>query len=142
MQVDYLILADAVAVANGKHYIHGGGWDTLFVASFPALHPALAAAVRLRIPWEETNQQLALEVDVVAEDGEQSSILAEPLRGVVSALRTPNVSPDSDLLMPHYSCVRSRVFEFEVRKAEREVVDGQHLAESRFNVIAVPEQTG
>lgn len=142
MQVDYLILADAVAVANGKHYIHGGGWDTLFVASFPALHPALAAAVRLRIPWQETNQQLALEVDIVAEDGEQGSILAEPLRGVVSALRPPNVSPDSDLLMHFAFGFTDLKLENPGRYTVIVRVDGQPLAESRFNAIAAPEQAG
>ena len=89
MRIDYLILADAVAVADGKHYIHGGGWDTLFAATFPAHHPSLGVAARLRIPWEEMNQQFALEVNVLL-DG-KDSIFAEPLRGPVNAQRPPTV---------------------------------------------------
>ena len=42
MQIDYLVLADAVAAVGGKHYIHGGGWDTLFSRTFPFVHPTLA----------------------------------------------------------------------------------------------------
>jgi hypothetical protein len=64
MQIDYLVLADAVSAAEGKHYIHGGGWDTLFVSSLPATHPMIGVAVRLRIPWEETGQQLVLEFPI------------------------------------------------------------------------------
>ena len=99
MKVDYLILADSVAVAEGKHYIHGGGWDTLFAASFPALHPVLAIAARLRVPSQDIGQQFALEVDVVNSE-EGRSLLPEPLRGIVNAERPPYAPPYGDLLIP------------------------------------------
>ena len=101
MHVDYLILADSVAVAEGKHYIHGGGWDTLFALTFPALHPVLGFAARLRVPLEETSQELAVEVDVQSEEG--NSILPQPLRGILNAERPPHVVPDSDLWQNHGS---------------------------------------
>jgi hypothetical protein len=50
MKVDYLILADAAIVADGKHYLHGAGWESLNARSFPALHPHMSAALRLRVP--------------------------------------------------------------------------------------------
>lgn len=136
MQVDYLILADSVAVAEGKHYIHGGGWDTLFAFSFPALHPVLGVAARLRVPLEETGQQLAVEVDVLDKEG--SSILPEPLRGILNAERPPYVTPDSDLLL-HWALSFTNL-QFESPGSYNIVlrIDGQPLAESKFNVLPLP----
>jgi hypothetical protein len=56
MQVDYLVLADAAAAVEGKHYIHGAGWDRLLAPSFPVTHPLMSVAIRFRIGWTETNQ--------------------------------------------------------------------------------------
>jgi hypothetical protein len=48
--VDVALLADAVQAVRGKLFILGGGWDTLWVRSFPARHPSLAIGLRLRVP--------------------------------------------------------------------------------------------
>jgi hypothetical protein len=137
MRVDYLILADSVAVAEGKHYIHGGGWDTLFAFSFPARHPVLGVAARLRVPVEETGQQFAVEVDV--QSGEEgNSILPEPLQGIVNAERAPHAPPDSDLLLHLALSITNLQFE---RPGPYDIVlriDGQPLAELRFNVLPLP----
>lgn len=140
MRIDYLILADAVAVADGKHYIHGGGWDALFAATFPAQHPALGVAARLRIPWEEMDQQFALEVDVLLDGEEPSSIFAEPLRGIVDAQRPPQAPPGSDLLLHLALGFTNLHFESPGRYTVVFRIDGRPLAESHFGVIAVPEQ--
>jgi hypothetical protein len=138
MQVDYLVLADAVAVAEGKHYIHGGGWDALWVRAFPAIHPGLGVAVRLRLPREETNQQLALEVDLV--EGEtKRSILPEPIRGIVNAERPPHVRPGGDLLLHLALTFTNLQFEGPGPYTVVLRIDGESLAESRFNVIYLPE---
>lgn len=139
MQIDYLVLADAVTVADGKHYIHGGGWDTLFAATFPAHHPTLGVAVRLRVPWEETNQQFALEVDVLLNGDEARSIFPEPLRGMVNAARPPHIPPDSDL--PFHVALGFTNLQFDepglYTVALR--IDGRPVAESPFSVVAVPQ---
>jgi hypothetical protein len=137
MHVDYLILADSVAVAEGKHYIHGGGWDTLFAPSFPAIHPVLGVAARLRLPLEEAGQQLAVEVDV-QDDEVNNSILSEPLRGIVNAQRPPHAPRNSDLLLHLALSFTNLQFE---RPGPYNIVlrvDGQPLIESRFNVLALP----
>ncbi len=137
MQVDYLVLADAVSVAEGKHYIHGGGWDTLFVTSLPATHPLLGVAVRLRIPWNEAGQQLALEVDVLGGEG-RNSVLNEPLRGIVSAERPPNMPTGSDLLL-HLALSFTNLYLADTGSYDIVLrVDGELLADSRFNVVAPP----
>ncbi len=138
MQVDYLILADSVAVAEGKHYIHGGGWDTLYVFSFPALHPILGVAARLRVPSEDTGQQFVVEVDVQSSEA-GSSILPEPLRGIVNAERPPYVPPDSDLLLHLALSFTNLAFESPGLYNIVLRVDGQPLEESQFKVVPLPE---
>jgi hypothetical protein len=97
IRLDYLILADAVAAVGGKHYIHGGGWDTLATGAFPAVHPTMAVAVRLRVPWDDTNRPTALVLDLL--DGGGSSILPDPpgaLRGDISVGRPPTLAPGDE----------------------------------------------
>ncbi len=98
--VDYMVIADAAVVAEGKHYIHGAGWDHIMAAAFPVRHPALAVAVRLAIPWGDTNQPHMLELDLLDQDG--NSILPPPgaLRGPINVGRPPQAHPGSDLYVP------------------------------------------
>jgi hypothetical protein len=137
MRVDYLILADSVAVAEGKHYIHGGGWDALYTASFPAIHPVLGIAARLRVPSEELGQEFALEVDV--QGGEEGvSILDDALRGIVKAEPLPHARPDSDLLL--HLALSFTNLQFDSPGPYNVVlrIDGQPLFESQFNVVPLP----
>lgn len=143
MQADYLILADAVAAAEGKLYIHGAGWDTLFVPAFPATHPMLGVGTRLRVSWKETNQEHVIEVDVRS-DGDGNSILPDPpgtLRGAVTIGRPVYLTPGSDQALPlalNFTNLEFRapgMYVIVLRVNERD------LATSRFNVISlgVPE---
>lgn len=68
-QVEFAMLADGVQAVAGKLYVIGGGWDTLFVRSFPARHPTLGIGIRLRIPWSWSGDSFTLSVDLVDEDG-------------------------------------------------------------------------
>lgn len=74
--VDFALLADAVQVVQGKLYVLGGGWDTLFVGSFPARYPALGVGLRLRIPWSWTDQVVVLGIDL--EDADGTRVLPTP----------------------------------------------------------------
>ncbi|MGH2448089.1 MAG: DUF6941 family protein [Chloroflexota bacterium] len=79
--VDYLILADAVAAAEGKHYIHGAGWDTIWARSFPVMHASLGVAARIRLSAEEAGDDLRLTFDIASDDGQ--SILPEPIEASI-----------------------------------------------------------
>lgn len=145
MQADYLILADAVAAAEGKLYIHGAGWDTLFVPSFPTAHPVLGIATRLRISWEETNQTHTIEVDVLR-DKSGNSIIPNPpgaLRGTINARRPAHIAPGSDQVLP--LALSFTNLEFREPGAYTLVlrVNEHDLETARFNVISsfpgVPE---
>ena len=67
MEVEFLILADAVQAVNGKIYMLGGGWTTLH-ATMPTTHP-LGIALGFRVPWLETNQVHRLEIKMMDADG-------------------------------------------------------------------------
>ncbi len=67
--IDFALLADAVQAAQGKLYVLGGGWDTLFVPEFPARHASLGIGIRVRVPWSWTEQTVMIAVDLHDEDG-------------------------------------------------------------------------
>jgi len=101
MLVDYLLLADAAAALQGKLYVHGAGWDTIWGAQFPVVHPLIAVALRLRVPWANTNQPYDLTIDVLDEDG--VSILPAPTgppKVTINVGRPPQAPPGSDQVVP------------------------------------------
>ena len=68
VSVEWIILADAAEVVNGKLYLLGGGWDTLVVNSgFPVARP-IGMAIAFRVPWASTNQRQRATVEVTDED--------------------------------------------------------------------------
>jgi len=99
--IDYMVVADAAISAEGKHYIHGAGWDTIFAAHFPTTHPSIAVAFLLRVPWNDANYPCRVEVDILDADGH--SILPNPpgpLGGPITVGRPPNATMGNDLLAP------------------------------------------
>jgi len=94
--IEFAILADAVQAVAGKLFILGGGWDTLFVGSFPAQHHSLGIALRLRVPWAAAGEQLTLTIDLEDEDG--ASILGnKKLRHSFVTHHPKGLSEGSDL---------------------------------------------
>lgn len=58
------MLCDHAVVADGKLYIHGGGWST---AAIPNMTSGLA--ILLHVGWAETNQKQELRVSLKDDDG-------------------------------------------------------------------------
>jgi hypothetical protein len=139
MQVDYLVLSDAAVAADGKHYIHGAGWDTIWVSAFPAAHPLIAVAVRLRAPWNDTNQPHELLIDVLDDDG--NSVVPNPPgapRGTINVGRPPHIAPGSDQVVPLAISLQGLSF---ARAGTYSVVlrlDGADAARSPFSVTLAP----
>jgi hypothetical protein len=75
LKVDYMILADAAIAADGKHYLHGAGWETIAARGLPVFHPQVSAAVRVRIPSGDPPRRLG--ADLVDPSGE--SLLTAPM---------------------------------------------------------------
>ena len=70
MEIDFLILADAAQVAEGKLYLLGGGWDRLAVNALAAAQ-LVGVAVGVLVPWAETNTPGTLTLTIEDEDGGQ-----------------------------------------------------------------------
>jgi hypothetical protein len=69
-EVDFLILADRAESINGKLYLMGGVWDQIGVLDFS--RPAVfSIALGILVPWNATNQDHTLRVQLLDEDGGQ-----------------------------------------------------------------------
>ena len=139
MQVDYLVLADAAVAVEGKHYIHGAGWDTIWVGAFPAAHPLLAVAIRLRAPWNDTNQPHELIIDVLDEDG--SSIVPIPPgapRGTINVGRPPNIAPGADQVVPLAISLQGLAFTHPGVYSVVLRLDGADVGRAPFSVTLAP----
>jgi hypothetical protein len=87
MDIEWIIVADSAQVINNKLFVMGGGWEILTVNSgFPVRHRA-SIAVSFRVPWGETNEPHAIEIEVQNEDGES---LAK-VEGLVEVGRPPGL---------------------------------------------------
>ncbi|HUO04433.1 MAG TPA: hypothetical protein VMU16_04465 [Candidatus Binataceae bacterium] len=68
MKIEYLVLADAAQVGNGKLFILGGGWSIFRSGNYPA--PAqLAVGLGFLISWNETGTQFPLSITLADEAG-------------------------------------------------------------------------
>jgi hypothetical protein len=134
--VDVALLADAVQAVRGKLFVLGGGWDTLWVRSFPARHPSMAIGLRLRVPTSWRADVLDLSVDLQDADG--APLLSKPLSHQVKLPSHPQASPATD-----FGVVRSFTFNNLLFSAEGSysfviTVDGEPVSRLRFMVRARP----
>lgn len=96
-EVDCFLLADAAQVANGKLFVLGGGWSRLTVPAVPHTR-SFEMAVRVVIPWTETNQKHSFEVVLRNEDG--WSLFEKPVKADVSVGRPVSLKEGSDQSVP------------------------------------------
>lgn len=137
MNVDYLLLADAATLADGKLYIHGAGWETIGVTSLP-VKQSLHIALRIRVPWSETNRQSNLELDIV--DTEGQSLLAippGPTRGTINVGQPSHVKPGDDHVVPLALHLGDVTFQREGTYAVVFRIDGSEVARTPFKVAAL-----
>ena len=62
------MLADAATVAEGKLYVHGGGWSNLFVDAIPYDYPSFSLVFVLEMSGDEAPGQIPLDLELVADD--------------------------------------------------------------------------
>ena len=68
MEIEFLIIANAVEAVNGKIYMIGGGWDRWTSRTYPCpMH--LGIAIGLLMPWDETNERHHISISIVDADG-------------------------------------------------------------------------
>ena len=95
-----MLLADAAQVSDGKLYILGGGWS---VSS--GVTP-MAIAMKIEVPWDQTNRGHAWMLELVTEDGTAAAPAspegAPPIRvtGQFEVGRPPGLRPGTPLDVP------------------------------------------
>jgi Family of unknown function (DUF6941) len=95
-QVEYLVLADAVEALNGKLYMMGGGWDTMFVRDLtPPV--ALSFACGVEVPWNVTDDDHTLTVAIRDPDGAE---VAPPLSITFRTGRPPTLERAASMHVP------------------------------------------
>lgn len=76
-QLDWVMLADAAQIVNGKLYVLGGGWDTLVVSGpFPVSRPC-GLAVAFRLPGAGTLPRKTARILITDLDGTSTIATAE-----------------------------------------------------------------
>jgi hypothetical protein len=91
MQIEFLIIADAVEAVKGKLYMMGGGWDRWTSQSYPSpIH--LGIALGLLVPWDETNERQRISVSIVDADGKA---VVPQIEAGVEVGRPPGMTPGS-----------------------------------------------
>lgn len=63
------ILCDTATTAEGKLYMHGGGWNSMTATTFPCTHPRIGIGAVLDIPYTFTNAVHRLEISIQDQDG-------------------------------------------------------------------------
>lgn len=91
MEIEFLIIADAVEAVNRKIYMMGGGWDRWTSPTYPSpIH--LGIAIGMLVPWDETNQRHHISVSVVDADGKP---VVPEMGADLEAGRPPGMKPGS-----------------------------------------------
>jgi hypothetical protein len=91
------LLADAATVADGKLYIHGGGWDRLFATAFPTMHPSMAVAVQVEVDFGEALVDHRIDVRLVDVDGAPVGPTAS---GTFNVGHAPGATPGAPAFVP------------------------------------------
>lgn len=140
MEVDYVVVADGVIAANGKHYIHGGGWDVLWAASFPVMHPMFGVAVRLRVGWHDTNQNHFVSLNIL--DADDKPILPAPAGGNITAGRPPQLPVGDDQVFCLALNIQGVTFPKEGTYAFAVSIDGTEQNRQPFHVRQLSQMPG
>lgn len=126
------MLADAAQVENGKLYVHGGGWDSISVASLPATHPSMALVLVFRVEYTEALQDIPIMVELLDADDNPMGIRLEGVMNVGHPARGTRGMP---IFVPQafsfhlIQFERADSYRFRVTSGERE------LASVPFRVI-------
>jgi hypothetical protein len=83
--IDSLLVADWAEAINGKLYVQGAAFDTLWAPQYPHAPRFFFAAV-LKVPWNDTNRRLPIRGWVESKDGDE---LGWKMEGELEAGRPP-----------------------------------------------------
>ncbi len=98
-EVRIYTLADWAAIPpDGKLYIGGGSVDQMYVADIPGSLGPLYLAIRVRVPWRFTSQELPIQVRVL--DADRNPVAGDPfLGGTIEVGRPPGARPGDEMTL-------------------------------------------
>lgn len=69
MEVDFAFLAEAAEAVNGKFFVIGGGFDTIWTKQVPVSYPKMSFVLRVIFDAAEVGRNHKLEIKIMDEDG-------------------------------------------------------------------------
>ena len=126
------MLCDYADEVGGKLYIMGGGWSQAG-ANAPL---NMALAVRLLIPWDQTNTPHTMRTELVTEDGIPVEKDGKPVvvEGHVEVGRPPGIAPGTALDAPLALKVNGLVLEPGGYRWDFKI-NGETIANASFRTI-------
>lgn len=123
MKVDFAFLADSAQVIDGKLFVMGGGFDTIWTTRLPAIQQHVAFVMRLLFSNKDAGKRHNLEIKVVHEDKGEVARLSGELR-IEKQPRTPMVGASSVSTVMNIESLQFRElgnYRFEIH------VNGSHM---------------
>lgn len=130
--VDCFLLVDSAQVANGKLFILGGGWARLTTTQIPVTR-TFETAIRVVVPWTETNRPHPLELQVENEDGQ--ALLETPVKAEIRVGRPAQLKDGTDQVVPLALRVGPVTLEREGRYALILRYEGEVIARTAFDLV-------
>lgn len=135
MKVEWLILADAAQVVGNKLYLLGGGWDTSIVSRGFPVDLRCAVAFSATVPWNETNQRHAFEIEVASEDpGTEAPKNLLKVGGQFEVGRPPGIPLGQDQRVQLAIDMNLRI-DTPGTKVVVARIEGQEMRRIHFNVV-------
>src|SRR5215213_9033969 len=91
-----MLLCDAAEEVGGKLYILGGGWSNILTPGVPI---SAALAVKVSVPWVETNRRHRIRAVLQTDDGAPVDLGEGPImaEGQFAVGRPVGISPGSSI---------------------------------------------
>lgn len=131
-RIDCFLLVDSAQVANGKLYMLGGGWARLTTTQIPVTR-SFETAIRVVVPWTETNRSHALDVQIENEDGQM--LLETPVKAEIRVGRPAQLKDGTDQVVPLVLRVGPVTLEREGRYALVMRYEGEETARTAFDLV-------
>jgi len=80
MEVDFAFLADAAEALNGKIYVLGGAFDTIWASNVPVVYPRMSLVMRLLFSPAEVGRKHKLEINIMDADGKRIAAVGGDLQ--------------------------------------------------------------
>lgn len=131
------MLCDAAQAVGGKFYILGGGWSVILRPGAPT---PVTLAVKLAVPWDQSNRPLKVRAVLLDADGGEVDLGMGPVQaeGTVEVGRPPGIKPGTALDVLFVLPFGAPAFEAGSYVWSLEV-DGEQVAREPFVVQPGPE---